>query len=88
MFGEAFASEYRAYLCHMQAGDLVPYVSVKFIAGDENSAVRQSMGWAMYAVDFLNERTWLAITLGDATVFCQILGRARGGAANVSHLSN
>ena len=78
MFSEAFASEYSACLCHMQAGDLVPYDTVKFIAGDENAAVRQSMGWAMYAVDFLNEQTWLAITLGEATVFCQVLGRARG----------
>jgi hypothetical protein len=82
MFSEAFASEYSACLCHMRDGDLAPYDAVQFIAGDENAAIRQAMSWAMYAVDFLNERTWLAITLGDATIFCNVLGS--GHNANAS----
>jgi hypothetical protein len=58
------------------------------VAGDENAAVRQSVGWEIYAVDFLNERTWLVVTLGDATVFSEALGKARGEAASVDHHSN
>jgi hypothetical protein len=31
------------------------------------------MGRAMYAVDFLNERTWLVVRLGDGTIFYKVL---------------
>jgi hypothetical protein len=74
--GEFFMPEYVARLCRMQDGDLVPFDTKEFSAGNHDKAVRQAVEWFLSSTNaMIDDRTWLQVLLDGSVIFSKEIGR-------------